>query len=294
MGSIGSVRKSARSMTPRLSRTLGGVVKAIGFAAATAAIAVSAAPRASGVARTDAEIGEPVLTVREIPALVESSTRSAFGDALPDHLVTALGTRYDVDRKSRDGGLLSVHSVTIGSAGVARLRALVGAAGLDEHATAPPRDDAPGATNVETRYRHPTGRLVTTIVSDADLGVRSLLDELGKSAPSGTPLRPTRYVPTVLRLVGVAGTVPPGAEVGRWTLRSTALLSTTTRCVAVRGAEAERLRAELARVAARRLSAVAVDDRGFASVWMRSGSRNVALSVRIVLPGEPGCPPLAR
>lgn len=281
-------------MVAGLSRNVGGVVKAIGFAAATCVIAVAAVPRASGAARTDGEIGEPVLTVREVPARAESDSEAALGDALPDHLVTAFGTRYDVERKTRDGGLFTVHSVTIGPSGVARLRALVDAAGLDEHATAPPRDDAPGAVNVEVRYRHPTGRLVTTVVSAADPGARSLLDELGKSAPSGTPSRPTRYVPTVFRLFGVAGTAPAGIEVGRWTLRSTNLSSTTLRCIAVRGTDAARLRVELARLAARQSSAVPVDDRGFASAWVRSGSRSVQLSVRIVLPGEPGCPALAR
>lgn len=231
----------------------------------------------------------------------DPTTGSALGNALPDYLVTPTGTLFTTGRDETDGGLPLVRSVAIGPAGVVRLRGLVHGAGLDEHETTPAdAADAKPAdpVAVEVGYRHPSGRLVSTRSSLSDAGVAALLAAVARPSTLGARTGAARVRPAVLRLYGVTGASADAprsaADIGRWRVLSATLASTSLRCVAVRGGDAQRLRAELARLAAHRDSNVLIDDRGIASAWMQSGNVIVRLGVRVVLPGEPDCPAMAR
>ena len=281
---MGSV-KAAQCGRSGLSRTVGVAATLIVMVLGSSMPGFGEGMATMGAATVAQEAGAPVLTVRDGPRA--SSAPARVPDPLPTELVTPNGVLFSVVAEAH--GLPAIRSLSIGEAGIARLRALARIAGVDEHATAPV---ASAGAPVDIGYRHPSGRLVSTRVPTTDVHVSALLEALRTPVLLGAPGPARPFEPTVFRLVSRPGTPVKGAAIATWNLRSTTLES-TARCVAVRGSDGQRLRRELTRIAGLDPSALA-SDRGVVSVWMRAGGPPVQLSVRVVLPGEPDCVALAR
>jgi hypothetical protein len=251
--------------------------------------------RANGASVSSA--AAPMLIVRAI--LTESAGDS---DPPPRYVVGPDGLWWHLDATNVVGGLPRVSTASIGAGGVATVRQLIAAARLDElPTTAPsPTHSSPSGDHeqIEFRYRHPDGRLITQTASSGQPTVAAVLRALQDPTELGATRGAKVIAPSVLRLSATETSAPAGVPIGRWTVRGELLRSTTLRCVALRDSNASRLRQDVARIASsaasRAATGVTVGADGIASVWMRSGSLVVQLRIRIVAPGERDCPALAR